>query len=145
MFIVERKRSIDQPAERIKAIVADPAQLSRLMPRAERVEVLDRSENRARVAVVVRLGKLGAQRVEGEARLLDDGVRFVAVQPLQIDVRWTIVPRDQTTDVVVRLAAEAPAKLAAMARFIPQRMIEERIGVELESALTALAGAAAEP
>ncbi|MDP9316444.1 MAG: SRPBCC family protein [Chloroflexota bacterium] len=145
MFTVERKRSIDQPAERIKAIVADPNQLSRLMPRAERVEVLARSENRARVAVVVRLGKLGLQRVEGEARLLDDGVRFVAVQPLQLDVRWTILPRDQGTDVVVRLAAEAPAKLAAMARFIPQRMIEERIGVELESALTALAGAAAQP
>lgn len=145
MFTVERKRSFDQTAERIRAIVADPDQLGRLMPRAERVEVLARSENRARVAVVVRLGKLGTQRVEGEARLLDDGVRFVAVQPIQIDVRWTISARAEGTEVSVRLAAEVPPKLAPMARFIPQRMIEERIGVELEGALAALAAAAAQP
>ena len=144
MFTVERKRSFDQPAERIRAIVADPDQLGRLMPRAERVEVLARSENRARVAVIVRLGKLGTQRVEGEARLLEDGVRFVAVQPIQIDVRWTILPRDEGTDVTVRLVAEAPPRLATMARFIPQRMIEERIGTELEGALAALGTAAAQ-
>ncbi len=140
MFTVERKRSFDVPAERIRAVLTDVEQLSQVMPRTEKVEVLARGENRARVAVVVRLGKLGTQRVEGEARISDDGMRFVAVQPMQIDVRWIVVPREAATDVVVRLITELPKAFASMARLIPQRMIEERIGAELEAALTGLAG-----
>jgi carbon monoxide dehydrogenase subunit G len=139
MFTVERKRSFDVPAERIRAVLTDVERLSQVMPRAEKVEVLARGENRARVAVVVRLGKFGTQRVEGEARISEDGVRFVAVQPMQIDVRWTIVPREAATDVIVRLNTEVPKAFGTMARLIPQRMIEERIGVELEGALTGLA------
>lgn len=140
MFTVERKRSFNVPAERIRAVLIDVEQLSQVMPRAEKVEVLARGENRARVAVVVRLGKLGTQRVEGEARISEDGLRFVAVQPMQIDVRWSVVPRESGTDVIVRLNTEVPKAFGAMARLIPQRMIEERIGVELEGALAGLAG-----
>ena len=93
----------------------------------------------------MRLGRLGTQRVEGEARLLDDGVRFVAVQPMEIDVRWTVVPRDTGCDVVVRLVTGLPKQLAPLARFVPARMVEDRIGVELDSALDALAAATAVP
>ncbi len=144
MFTVERRRSFDVPPERVRAVLGDVEQLSRLLPRAERVDILARNENRARVAVTVRLGRFGSQRVEGEARMLEDGVRFVAVQPMQIDVRWMIIPRDGGCDVTVRLVTEVPTKMAAMARFVPQRMIEERIGAELEAVLAALATALAQ-
>lgn len=144
MFTVERKRIIHLPAERILAVLADVEHLERIMPRAERVEVLAQSENRARIAISLRLGKLGAWRVEGEARLADDGVRFVAVQPMQIDARWLVVPRGESAEVTARVVSELPAQFAKFARFIPQRLIEERVGMELESALTALESAAME-
>ena len=138
MITVERKRNIDLPAERVRAVLSDVDQMQRLMPRAERVEVLARNENRARLAVTLRLGRFGVQRVEGEARLLEDGVRFVAVQPMEIDARWTIVPSNTSTEAVVRVMTEVPRKFGAFARLIPQRVIEERIGAELETALNAL-------
>jgi uncharacterized membrane protein len=144
MITVERKRTIDLPAERVRAVLSDVDQMQRLMPRAERVEVLSRNENRARVAVSLRLGKFGMQRVEGEARMLEDGVRFVAVQPMEIDARWSIVPYNQGTEAVVRVTTEVPRALGAFARLIPQRMIEERIGVELDAALQALEDASKE-
>lgn len=138
---VERKRSFSAPLERIRAVLTDIDQLERLIPRAERVEVLARNEQRARVSVFMRISRLPLQRIEGEARLLDDGVRFIAVQPMQIDARYQLQARDTTTEVLVRLVTEVPKALSAVARLIPQRMIEERIGAELEAALNALEAA----
>lgn len=144
MITVERKRSMDLPAERVRAVLLDVEQLHRLMPRADRVEVLARNENRARIAVLLRLGKFGTQRVEGEARMLEDGVRFVAVSPMEIDARWTIAAANQGSEAVVRVMTEVPRMLGRFAKLIPQRMIEERIGTELESALQALETASKE-
>lgn len=144
MITVERKRNIDLPAERVRAVLSDIEQLQRLMPRADRVDVLSRNENRARIAVLLRLGKFGTQRVEGEARMLEDGVRFVAVQPMEIDARWTIVAADEGSEAIVRVMTEVPRMLGRFARLIPQRMIEERIGTELEAALEALEAASKE-
>jgi carbon monoxide dehydrogenase subunit G len=73
MIVVERKRSLPVAADRVRGVLADIDQLHLLLPRVERVEVLARSDARARVALQVRLGRLGTQRIEGEARLLDDG------------------------------------------------------------------------
>jgi ligand-binding SRPBCC domain-containing protein len=144
MFTVERKRTIDLPAERVRAVVSDVDQIQRLIPRAERVEVLARNENRVRLAITLRLGKFGVQRVEGEARVLEDGVRFVAVQPMDIDARWIIVPANTSTEAVIRVITEVPKMLGAFVRFIPQRMIEERVGAELETVLNALETASKE-
>ncbi len=138
MIVVERKRLIAAPAEQVRAVLADVDRLARVLPRVDRAEVLARSENRARLAIVVRLGRLGAQRIEGEARLLENGLRFVAVEPLQLDARWTVQSREAQSDVSAQIAFELPRRLAAMTRLIPQRLIVERVGAELESALERL-------
>lgn len=138
MINVERKRTFAVPAEQVRTVLQDVDQLKRLIPRAERVEVIARNESRARIALSFRVGVLPLQRIEGEARLLEDGVRFVAVQPFQIDARYLVLPRGESTEVVARLGTEIPRALASFARFIPQRRIEERVGVELEDALDAL-------
>lgn len=138
MINVERKRTFAVPAERVRAVLQDVDQLNRLIPRADRVEIIARNESRARIALSFRVGMLPLQRIEGEARLLEDGVRFVAVQPVQIDARYQVLPRGESAEVIVRLATEIPKALASFARFIPQRRIEERVGVELEDALDAL-------
>jgi carbon monoxide dehydrogenase subunit G len=137
MIVVERKRRIDASPERVRALLADPTQLARLMPRAERVDVLAQSEQRARIAMLLRLGRLGTQRVEGEARRLNDGIRFIAVQPMQIDMQMVVGGHD-AAEITARLGVELPRALGSIARWIPRRLIEQRIGAELEQALDAL-------
>lgn len=138
MIIVERRRTFAAPAEQVRAVLSDVAQMNRLVPRAERVEVLAQNESRARMVLIFRLSVLPPQRIEGEARLLEDGVRFVAVRPFQIDARYQVQARGEGCEVVARLGTEIPRALASVARFIPQRRIEERIGAELDAALDAL-------
>jgi carbon monoxide dehydrogenase subunit G len=138
MIVIERKRMIAARAEQVRAVLSDLDQLDQLLPRVERAEVLAQGESRARMAITLRLGRLGTQRVEGEARVLDDGLRFVAVDPFEIDARWTVLPRESQSEVVARVAVDLPRKLAAMIRLLPQRMIGERVGGELESALARL-------
>lgn len=138
MITVERKRTIQAPASQIQAILSDIEQLPRLMPRAERVEVITRNENRARVALLFRIGPLPPQRIEGEARLLDDGVRFIAVTPMQIDARFFVQPRGDSTEVIARLGTEIPKPLQPFARLLPHRMIEEKVARDLELTLDAL-------
>lgn len=140
MITVERKRSLPVAGDRVREVLADIDQLHLLMPRVERVEVLARGEARARVALLLRLGRLGAQRIEGEARLLDDGVRFITVQPVEVDARWRVLPREGGCDVLARLVVELPRRWAGMMRLMPQRIVENRIGAELDGALDRLAG-----
>lgn len=144
MINVERKRTLHAPADQVRAVLANIDHLQRLIPRFERVDVTARNENRARVALLFRLGKIPAQRIEGEARLLDDGLRFIAVTPMQIDARFFVQPRDGGSDVVARLQTEIPRALAPFARLLPQRMIEERVGRELDASLDALEAILAE-
>lgn len=138
MIEVMRRRAIAAPGAAVRAVLVDMEQLGRLLPHVERLEVQATGENRARVAITVRAGKLGAQRIEGEARMLADGVRFIAVRPVQLDSQWTVQERGPASDVSLRFAVEPDGPLAAISRFIPRRIVEQRIGQELERSLDAL-------
>lgn len=138
MIQVERKRQFAASVAQVQAILSDIDQLDRLIHRAERVEVLARNENRARVALTMRIGRIPPQQIEGEARLLSDGVRFVAVRPMQIDARYVVHERSDSTEVIAQLATEIPRALVPFARFVPQRLIDERIARELDASLDAL-------
>jgi carbon monoxide dehydrogenase subunit G len=135
---VERKRAFRAPAGRVVAALQDQANLQALMPRVERVDVLARGDRRARLALHMRLGRLGSMRVEGEARELDDGTRFISVQPMELDSRFQVTARGDESDVVARLSFQLPRQLEAVARWVPQRMIRERVARELDAALDAL-------
>jgi uncharacterized protein YndB with AHSA1/START domain len=145
MITIERKRIINAPVEQVRAILWDPAQIGLWMPRIERVEVLTHTEDQARLALEVRLPKLGAQRVESEVQLLEDGVRFIAVQPARINAHWIAAPHGENTEVTVRLALELPFELGRMARFIPQGMLEEQVAAELDRTMQRLEVAAGGP
>ncbi|WP_026370720.1 SRPBCC family protein [Kallotenue papyrolyticum] len=139
MLTVERKRLMGAPAQRVQALLNELERLPRWLPRLERVEVLSRTEQRARLALLVRLGRLGRQRVEGEARLLEHGLRFIAVEPAELDIRWLVLPRGEASEVQAQVALRLPPRFGALARFMPQRLIVDRIGAELDAGLEALA------
>jgi carbon monoxide dehydrogenase subunit G len=139
MFQVERRKLIAAPPDVVKAALADLEQMQRLFPQAERVEVRGATAERARVTVTVRVGRLGTQHIDGEARILSNGVRFVAVRPIQIDSRWTVEARGDQSEVTASLTIELGGPLAALGRLAPHALVERRIGRELDEALDTLA------
>ena len=138
MFEVERRRMIAAPVDVVKAVLVDVENMRLLMPQAERVEVRGSTAERARVTIGLRLGRMGLRTVEGEARVLPNGMRFVAVQPAQIDSRWTVTPRGDSTEVTAQLTFEPGGMLGTFGRFLPRRIVEDQIGRELEASLLAL-------
>jgi carbon monoxide dehydrogenase subunit G len=139
MFQVERRKLIAASPDVVKAALVDLEQMQRLFPQAERVEVRGATVERARVTVTVRAGRLGTQHIDGEARILPNGVRFVAVRPIQIDSRWTVEARGDKSEVTASLTIELGGPLAALGRLAPRTLVERRIGRELDEALDTLA------
>lgn len=138
MIDVRRRRMISAPGSAVRAALTDLANLQRLLPRAERVEIQGSTDTRARVVLDFRAGRFGSRRVEGEARISPDGLRFVAVWPAQIDARWVIQEHGDTCEVTAGLAIEPGGLAGSFGRFLPRRLIEQRIGGELEASLDAL-------
>ena len=138
MIEVERRRTILAPAPVVRAILVDVENLQQLMPRVEHVEVRGNTDNGARLALDFRGGPIGTQRIEGEARILDDGLRFVAVRPAQIDARWSVQERGGTTEVTARLTIDPGGMLGSLGRFVPRALIEQRLAKELDASLQAL-------
>lgn len=138
MIKVERRRTIQASAQTIRAILIDIDNMQQLMPRIEHVEVRGSTDNRARLALNFRTRRFGTLRIEGEARILDDGMRFVAVRPAQIDVRWSVQQRGEASEVIGNLTIDTSVLLGPLDRFVPRAMIEQRIGKELDASLDAL-------
>lgn len=138
MIQVERRKTIAAPVDVVKAALSDVEHLDRLLRRVERVEVQGSTAERARVTLALRTSRFGVMRIDGEARLLPNGTRFVAVKPLQIDSRWTVEARGDATEVTAQLAIELAPILGAFARFVPARMVESKLSQELDESLQAL-------
>lgn len=138
MIEVIRRRVVGASAQVVKDVILDLEHLGRLLPRAEKVEVQGGNENRARVTISVRAGPLGLQRIDGEARVLPDGLRFIAVRPVQLDTQWTIRERGDQSEVSIRFAADPVGPLGALGRFVPRRIVEHRIAQELDRTLDVL-------
>ncbi len=138
MIEVIRRRTVSASPQVVKAVLLDLEHLGRLLPRAEKVEVHGGTENRARVVITVRAGALGARRIDGEARVLPDGLRFVAVRPVQVDVQWTIQQRGDHSEVSIRFTADPAGPLGQLSRFVPRGIVEHRIAQELDRTLDAL-------
>jgi carbon monoxide dehydrogenase subunit G len=135
MITVERRRLIAASPETVKAVLADIEHIRQLLPWAEQVEVGPTNDGRSRVTISFRVGRLGTQRIEGEARVTADGMRFIAVRPFETDARWTVQARDASSEVTNRLSINPGATFSKLLRFVPQRMIEQRLGRELDAAL----------
>ncbi len=135
MIVVERRRVIAATADAVKAVLADIEHIQQLLPWADQVDVGPSNDGRARVTVTFRASRLGTQHISGEARTTPDGMRFVAVRPFETDARWTVQPRDTSCEVTNRLSINPGDTFGMLLRLVPQRIIEQRLGRELETAL----------
>jgi carbon monoxide dehydrogenase subunit G len=129
---------MNAPADRVRAVLSDPQQLQQAMPGVKDVQILSRTDDQARVAIETGLTLPGADRVEGDAFITPEGMRFTAAQPMPLALHLAAVPHGNGSEVTARIESELPPGLGMMARFIPQRVIEERVGAELDRALERL-------
>lgn len=138
MISVERTRTINASVENVRAALSDPQQLQQIIPGVRSVEIVSRTTEQARVVVTTGLTLPGADRIEGDAIITKDGTQFSAVEPVPMSLHLTAVPHNHNAEVTARIETEIPPALGAMARFIPQHVIEQRIGAELDRALERL-------
>lgn len=145
MFEVTRSRFVAAPPARVFAALADPSNLAGIIPRVRRVELLEQSADRARVATIMALGPFGEIRNEGEVRWQTDRtIVFSSRRPMPVEARWTLVPREAGTDLQVRLTLDLAALIGPLAGFVPAGEVAKLAGPDLEAALAAVA-ARAEP
>ena len=66
MIRINRTRYIEATPEAVFAALSDPNNLTGLMPRVRRVEMLDRQPDRARIATQMTIGPFSNIRSEGD-------------------------------------------------------------------------------
>jgi carbon monoxide dehydrogenase subunit G len=136
----ERRRVIRATPDQIFALLADPQHLARLMPRVERVEVLQRRPNSASVRTSMALGPLGNLSTEGEVAWIEGReLLFSAQRPVGVETRWKLLPDPAGTLLTASMAIDLAPMLGPLAAFIPAESVAAMLGPDLEAALAAIA------
>jgi carbon monoxide dehydrogenase subunit G len=136
----ERSRLIRATPEAIAQLFSDPANLSAVLPRVQRVEVLRRSPSGARVRTHMQMGPLGSMTAEGDVTWLPgSGFMFSAARPVAIESRWTLTPEAGGTRVTAAMAIDLSPMMGPLAAFIPAESVAAMIGPDLDAALAAAA------
>jgi uncharacterized protein YndB with AHSA1/START domain len=143
---VHRSRYIDAAPAAVFAALSDPDQLAGLVPRARRVEFVERGADRARITAHMALGPFGDIRTEGDVRWQTDReIVFRTQRPVLIEARWTLNPLDNGTDLHAELLLDLQPLIGPFASFVPQENVANMIGPDLETALAEVARRVARP
>lgn len=136
---VRRMRYIAASPNAIFSSLCDPQELTALMPRVRRIELLERGPDYARVATHMALGPFGEIRNEGTVRWLEGReVVFTSNRPMPVSTRWQLTPIDGGTEVEVSLTLDLAPVLGFMAAFVPSDQVIGMVGPDLDAALRTL-------
>jgi len=140
MISVNRHRHIAATPEAVFAALSDPGNLSGLMPRLRRVEMIERQADCARVSTQMALGPFGDFRSEGDVRW-EQGreVVFSAHRPVTVEARWTLTPANGGTDLHAALSLDLAPIIGPLAAFVPQKDVANMVGPDLDAALAEIA------
>jgi carbon monoxide dehydrogenase subunit G len=136
---VVRQRIIRATPEAIHELLADPTQLARVLPRVERIDVIQMEGNWARVQTTMAFGPLGTVRSEGEVRWTLSEFVFQSTTPVQIEARWLLTPVVHGTEVTAALNLDLRPMLGPLAGLVPPERVADMIGPDLDTTLETLA------
>jgi hypothetical protein len=140
MITVTRSRHVDAPPEVVFAVLADPGNLSGLLPRVRSVEVLEQGADYARVATQMAIGLFGEIRSVGDVRWqVNREVLFSARRPMPVEARWTLTPAANGTEIQAALTLDLASIIGPLAALVPAHEVEKVVGPDLDAALAALA------
>jgi hypothetical protein len=137
---VVRTRTVPATPEEIFAVLAEPENLSTLLPRVQRVEILEQGPNWARVNTHMSFGPFGAMRNQGEVYW--HGTHefvFSATSPVPIETRWTMTPTPDGTELRVVLSLDLAPMLGPLAGFVPPEKVAAFVTPDLDAALAGIA------
>jgi len=121
--------------------LADPQELTKLIPRVQRVDVLERHSDRARIVTHMALGgAFGTIRCEGELRWVEgESLSFTVRKPLPLENRWTFTPVAGGTEVAVHMSLDLAPMLGPFAQFVPTVAVNDMLRQDLDSMLQRVA------
>jgi Polyketide cyclase / dehydrase and lipid transport len=144
MISVTRRTYIEvSTPEQIFAALSDPKTIGGLLPRVQKVELLNRDEvaRKARLVTHMALGGLfGTIRCEGDLTWEEPReILFKVRTPLPVETRWTLSAGVNGTDIQATMSLDLAPMLGPMAAFVPVQQVAEMLGKELETALSGIA------
>jgi carbon monoxide dehydrogenase subunit G len=143
MITVTRRAYIESRSpEEVFASLSDPNRIGQLLPRVQKVEMLNRNmETRtARLVTYMSLGGMfGTIRCEGDLTWTEPGeILFKVRTPVPVETQWTLSPAVNGTDLQATMALDLAPLLGPMAAFVPVQAVSDMLAKELESALKSI-------
>lgn len=141
MIRVIRRTQIDAATpEDVFTALSDPKELTQLLPRVRKVEMIERKETTARLVTHMALGGLfGTLRCEGNLQWVEPReIVFDVVKPMPVRTRWLLVPNATGTELQATMELDLTPLLGPMAQFVPTNAVSDMIASELETALKSI-------
>ncbi|MDZ4717244.1 MAG: SRPBCC family protein [Roseiflexaceae bacterium] len=136
----ERVRIIRATPAAIFALLSEPQNLTTILPRVQRVEILERHASSARVRTHMAFGVLGAITAIGEVQWIEGReLLFHADRPVGVESRWTLLPDPAGTRMIATMVLDLAPMMGPLAAFIPAESVAAMIGPDLDAALSAIA------
>jgi carbon monoxide dehydrogenase subunit G len=144
MIKVARRAHIEgSTPEAIFAALSDPKSIGALLPRVQKVELLNRDEEARKAKLVTHMGLgglFGTIRCEGDLSWVEPReILFQVRTPVPVETRWTLNQGVNGTDISASMALDLNPMLGPMAAFVPVQQVADMLAQELESALRAIA------
>lgn len=144
MIKVARRAHIEGATpEAIFIALSDPKRISQLLPRVQKVEMLNRDDAARTAKLVTHMGLggiFGTIRCEGDLTWTENQeIVFQVRTPVPVETRWLLSAGVNGTDVRASMSLELGPMLGPMAAFVPEQQVSDMLAAELESALKGLA------
>jgi carbon monoxide dehydrogenase subunit G len=144
MIKVARRAQIEgSTPEAIFAALSDPQGIGQLLPRVQKVEMLNRDDVARKAKLVTHMGLgglFGTIRCEGDLTWTEPSeIVFQVRTPLPVETRWSLAPTAAGTMVSASMALDLTPMMGPMAAFVPVQQVGDMLAQELETALRALA------
>ncbi|EFO81082.1 cyclase/dehydrase [Oscillochloris trichoides DG-6] len=140
MITVSRRSYIEATSpEEVFAALADPTQIGTLMPRFEKVELLNYNEEARTARMVTHMamgGIFGTIRCEGDLTWVEPSeIVFKVETPVPVETRWILTSETGGTDLFATMSLDLAPMLGPMVAFVPKQLVSDILAGELESAL----------
>jgi Polyketide cyclase / dehydrase and lipid transport len=144
MIKVARRAYIEGTTpEAIFAALSDPKSIGQLLPRVQKVEMLNRDDVARKAKLVTHMGLggvFGTIRCEGDLTWEDNReILFTVRTPVPVETRWLLSSGVNGADVRASMSLDLGPMLGPMAAFVPVQQVSDMLASELESALKAIA------
>ena len=137
MITINRERRVAHSIAAVWALLSEPTNLPRVMPRITRVELGPTTTGGTPLTAYFNFGsQLGQRSAPGMFRAIaGNDISYQCTKPLPILARWLLQPVDGGTLIKASLQFDLKPLLGPLALMAPTALIKKNVGDELDAAL----------